>query len=104
MYRRYVLICSIFPLGDQVCGVSVSLRDRDDIVQIWNTKASVAEQSTVSIAQYCSNHFIEFCIEIKVMLFNSSFTKQPKNGKERKNRRKKQKKRKKSLILNFEQE
>ncbi|XP_031560565.1 eukaryotic translation initiation factor 4E type 3-like [Actinia tenebrosa] len=33
--------------GDQVCGVSVSLRDRDDIIQIWNTNAAVGNQSKV---------------------------------------------------------
>ncbi|KXJ20223.1 eukaryotic translation initiation factor 4E type 3 [Exaiptasia diaphana] len=33
--------------GDQVCGVSVSLRDRDDIIQIWNTNASCEADSTI---------------------------------------------------------
>ncbi|KAK3739545.1 hypothetical protein QZH41_016218 [Actinostola sp. cb2023] len=35
--------------GDQVCGVSVSLRDRDDIIQIWNTNAAYETDSTVSL-------------------------------------------------------
>lgn len=28
-------------------GVSVSIRERDDIVQLWNTDARLAEQSTI---------------------------------------------------------
>ncbi|XP_048585010.1 eukaryotic translation initiation factor 4E type 3 isoform X2 [Nematostella vectensis] len=33
--------------GDEVCGISVSMRDRDDIVQIWDTKARTAADATV---------------------------------------------------------
>ncbi|KAK6175455.1 hypothetical protein SNE40_013916 [Patella caerulea] len=33
--------------GDEVTGISVSLRDRDDILQIWNSRADLAEQSTI---------------------------------------------------------
>ncbi|XP_046353221.1 eukaryotic translation initiation factor 4E type 3-like [Haliotis rufescens] len=32
---------------DEIGGVSVSIRDRDDIIQIWNTKAQHAEAATV---------------------------------------------------------
>ena len=28
-------------------GVSVSIRERDDIVQLWNTDASLADQSSI---------------------------------------------------------
>lgn len=34
--------------GDEVSGLSVSIRDREDIVQIWNTDSELAEQSTIT--------------------------------------------------------
>uniref|UniRef100_T1IMS3 Uncharacterized protein n=1 Tax=Strigamia maritima TaxID=126957 RepID=T1IMS3_STRMM len=33
--------------GDDVCGVSVSVRERDDLVQIWNICGSLAEKASV---------------------------------------------------------
>ena len=33
--------------GDEIGGISVSVRDRDDIVTIWNTRSDLAEQSTI---------------------------------------------------------
>lgn len=33
--------------GDDVCGLSVSPRDRDDIIQVWNYRANLANNSTV---------------------------------------------------------
>ena len=37
----------MFVTGDEVSGVSVSVRDRDDIIQLWNTDSGLAEQSTI---------------------------------------------------------
>ncbi|CAB3981300.1 eukaryotic translation initiation factor 4E type 3-like [Paramuricea clavata] len=33
--------------GDEIVGLSVSIRDRDDILQIWNAKANLASESKV---------------------------------------------------------
>ncbi|XP_015113551.1 eukaryotic translation initiation factor 4E type 3 [Diachasma alloeum] len=33
--------------GDEVCGVTVSIRDRDDLIQIWNVDASLAPESKI---------------------------------------------------------
>lgn len=33
--------------GDEIVGISISIRDRDDIVQIWNAQANLATQSKV---------------------------------------------------------
>jgi hypothetical protein len=36
-------------VGDEIVGLSVSIRDRDDILQIWNAKANLASESKVGI-------------------------------------------------------
>ncbi|XP_013401670.1 eukaryotic translation initiation factor 4E type 3-like, partial [Lingula anatina] len=33
--------------GDDINGISVSIRERDDILQIWNKDSSLADQSTI---------------------------------------------------------
>jgi len=33
--------------GDCICGVSVSIRDRDDILQVWNVDRTKADKATV---------------------------------------------------------
>lgn len=32
---------------DEVCGISISVRERDDIIQIWNANAKAVEDATV---------------------------------------------------------
>lgn len=32
---------------DEVCGVTVSIRDREDVVLVWNTNAQVASQARI---------------------------------------------------------
>ena len=33
--------------GDEISGVSVSVREKDDIVTIWNTRSDLAEQCSI---------------------------------------------------------
>ncbi|KAH3880359.1 hypothetical protein DPMN_004273, partial [Dreissena polymorpha] len=33
--------------GDEISGISVSMREKDDIVTIWNTRSHLAEQSNI---------------------------------------------------------
>ncbi|XP_034952299.1 eukaryotic translation initiation factor 4E type 3-like [Chelonus insularis] len=32
---------------DEICGVTVSIRDRDDLIQIWNKNADLIQESTI---------------------------------------------------------
>lgn len=33
--------------GDEVCGISVSVRERDDLLQIWNYDSSLITEATI---------------------------------------------------------
>ncbi|WAR25106.1 IF4E3-like protein [Mya arenaria] len=35
--------------GDEISGISVSMRERDDIVTIWNTKSQLSEKSDILV-------------------------------------------------------
>ena len=37
-----------FTAGDELGGLSVSVRDRDDVIQLWNTRADLADDKQVS--------------------------------------------------------
>ena len=41
----YSLFCMV--LGDEVSGLSVSIRERDDLIQIWNTNSRLSDQSKI---------------------------------------------------------
>ena len=42
--------CSTLVAGDSICGVSVSIRNYDDIIQLWNEDANLAQHSTLEQA------------------------------------------------------
>ena len=48
--HMHKLICLFVFLSfpdDEVCGISISVRERDDIIQIWNANAKAVEDATV---------------------------------------------------------
>ena len=47
MYTLCAVMTVCCCVGDEICGLSVSIRERDDIVQIWNGNAMVAENAQV---------------------------------------------------------
>ena len=40
------MIC-VYVTDDEISGISISIRERDDILHIWNTKALLHEKATV---------------------------------------------------------
>ena len=49
---------------DEVCGISVSVRERDDIIQIWNANAKAVEDATVR------KYFLWFALINRIVLIN----------------------------------
>ena len=57
----------MFFSDDEVCGISISVRERDDIIQIWNSNAKAEEDATVRY--YFAINFIFFPVAVTPVLW-----------------------------------
>lgn len=43
MLTDYIILVSL--IGDDVCGISITVREKDDIILVWNSDASANTES-----------------------------------------------------------
>lgn len=56
----------MFFSDDEVCGISISVRERDDIIQIWNSNAKAEKDATVRY--YFAIDFVFFLVVVTPVL------------------------------------